>query len=225
LKRDVEDLLRILKEYESMVTKLDLDDKFNDVKTLKEELDLPYMREEISKLLEGISAGAQRSGQIVKGLRSFARLDEDGFIPADIHEGLDDTLTMLENKTKEKILIHKKYGEIPLIKCFPAKINQVFLNVLTNSIQAMEGNGEIHIETGQSDGFVIISIKDNGKGMETEVKKHIFEPFFTTRDIGEGTGLGLSISYGIIEQHKGKIEVQSEPGKGAEFKVFLPVGS
>jgi two-component system NtrC family sensor kinase len=108
------------------------------------------------------------------------------------------------------------------LECFPSKLNQVIMNVLTNSIQAIEGKGDIFIQTVSSGIGIKIIIKDNGKGMTPEVKKHIFEPFFTTKDVGKGTGLGLSISYGIIEQHNGNIDVISEPGKGTEFIISLP---
>jgi signal transduction histidine kinase len=201
----------------------DLKEKFAEVHALQEDLDLSYLKEEILKLLDGIGTGARRSGQIVRGLRSFAGLDGDRFISADIHEGLDATLTVLENKTKDKIIIHKAYGRIPKIECIPVKINQVFLNVFTNSIQAMEGEGEIFIETQTVDECVTVTIKDTGRGIEADVINHIFEPFFTTREVGDGTGLGLSISYGIIEQHHGKIEVMSETGKGALFSIVMPV--
>ena len=108
------------------------------------------------------------------------------------------------------------------LECFPSKLNQVIMNVLTNSIQAIDGKGEILIQTVSSDIGIKIIIKDNGKGMTPEVKKHIFEPFFTTKEVGKGIGLGLSISFGIIEQHNGNIDVISEPGKGTEFIISLP---
>ncbi len=223
LKRDINDILRILAEYDSTIENKDLREQFVEVEALKEELDLSFLSQEIINLLEGIDTGARRSEQIVKGLRSFARMDGDKFTFADIHEGLDATLTLLENKTKEYIRINKLYGDIPKIKCLPAGLNQVFLNILTNSIQAIEGKGEISIETNTSGDCVNITLKDTGRGMAADVITHIFEPFYTTRAVGDGTGLGLSISYGIIERHQGKIEVKSEPGNGSEFTIILPV--
>jgi len=141
----------------------------------------------------------------------------------DIHEGIDSTLILLHNKLKNRINVRKKYGDLEGIQCFPSKLNQVFLNILNNSIQAIEGQGEILIQTIQSGIGIKIIIKDNGMGMSPEVKKHIFEPFYTTKEVGEGTGLGLAISFGIIEQHHGIIDVISEPGKGTEFIISLPI--
>ena len=180
------------------------------------------MKKEIVSLLKGIEEGANRSSQIVKGLRSFSRLDEEKCQIYDIHEGIESSLLLLHNKLKDKITVRKDYGDFNELECFPSKLNQVFMNILANSIQAIEDKGEIFIQTVGSDIGIKIIIKDNGKGMTPEVKKHIFEPFFTTKDVGKGTGLGLSISFGIIEQHNGNIDVISEPGKGTEFIISLP---
>jgi signal transduction histidine kinase len=158
----------------------------------------------------------------VKGLRSFSRLDEEKLQLYDIHDGIDSTLILLHNKIKDRIMVRKDYGDLDEIECFPGKLNQVIMNILTNSIQAIDGKGEIFIQTVSSAIGIKIVIKDNGVGMSPEVKQHIFEPFFTTKQVGKGTGLGLSISYGIIEQHKGNIDVISEPGKGTEFIISLP---
>ena len=190
---------------------------------MKEELDFQFLTKEITDLLDGIGEGAHRSGEIVKGLRSFSRLDDEKFIMADVHDGLDSTLILLYNKTKNRIRIHKDYGDLPLIECLPSKLNQVFMNILTNSIQAIGDKGDIHIETISSGIGVKIVIRDNGVGMTHDVKQRIFEPFFTTKEVGSGTGLGLSISYGIIEQHTGNIDVISEPGRGTEFIISLPI--
>jgi hypothetical protein len=131
-------------------------------------------------------------------------------------------LILLHNKIKDKVIIKKDFGKFKEVECYPSKLNQVIMNVLTNSIQSIEDKGEIFIQTISSDIGIKIIIKDNGKGMTPEVKKHIFEPFYTTKDVGRGTGLGLSISFGLIEQHKGNIDVISEPGKGTEFIISLP---
>jgi signal transduction histidine kinase len=124
---------------------------------------------------------------------------------------------------KDRITVHKDYGEIPPVECLPGKLNQVFMNILTNSILAIEDKGEIHIETKSLDDLVRISIKDSGRGMPPEIMEHIFEPFFTTRPVGKGTGLGLSISYSIIEEHLGTIQVDSVPGEGTEFVITIPI--
>ena len=222
LRRDIDDLFSLLKKYEEILESYNLNNKFSDADALKEKLDYSFLIKEIVSLLEGIEEGAIRSSEIIKGLRSFSRLDEEKFQIYDIHEGIDSSLVLLHNQIKGRIVIKKDYGKFDDLECFPSKLNQVFMNILTNSIQAIKGQGEISIHTISSDIGVKIIIKDNGQGMTPEVKKHIFEPFFTTKEVGKGTGLGLSISFGIIEQHNGNIDIISEPGKGTEFIISLP---
>jgi len=223
LKRDLEDIFQLLGLYESIIEKNELGKTFQEANDLKENIDFQFLTDEIKSLMEGIIEGAHRSSDIVKGLRSFSRLDDDKFKIADLHDGIDSTLILLYNRTKNKIKVHKNYGDLPSIECLPSKINQVFMNILTNSIQAIEDKGDIYIETISSGIGVKIIFRDTGIGMTTEIKKHIFEPFYTTKEVGSGTGLGLSISYGIIEQHQGNIDVISEPGKGTEFIISLPI--
>jgi len=222
LKRDIEDLFMLIKKYEEIIETPNLKNEISDVETLKEKLDYSFLIKEIISLLEGIEEGANRSSQIIKGLRSFSRLDEEKWRYYDIHKGIDSSLVLLHNQIKERIVIKKDYGVFDDIECFPGKLNQVFMNILTNCIQAIEGQGEISIQTISSDLGIKIIFKDNGMGMTPEVKKHIFEPFFTTKEVGKGTGLGLSISFGIIEQHNGSIDIISEPGKGTEIIISLP---
>jgi signal transduction histidine kinase len=223
LRRDLEDIFKLLNMYEAIIQEQKLGKTFEGVEALKESLDYSYLKKEIENLLNGIGEGAHRSSEIVKGLRSFSRLDDEKFIKADMHDGIDSTLILLHNKTKNKIKIHKDYGDLPEIECLPSKLNQVFMNILTNSIQAIENKGDIYIETISSGIGVKICIRDTGVGMTADVKKKIFEPFYTTKEVGSGTGLGLSISYGIIEQHGGNIDVISQPGKGTEFIISLPI--
>jgi signal transduction histidine kinase len=223
LKRDIDDIFEILGIYEKIIQKKGMSEEFKEVDSHKEKVDYRLLTTEIKSLLEGISEGAHRSSEIVKGLRSFSRMDDEKFTKADLHDGLDSTLILLYNKTKGKIDVHKDYGDLPEVECLPSKINQVFMNLLTNSIQAIGGKGDIFIETISSGIGVKIIIRDTGSGMTPEVKKHIFEPFYTTKEVGSGTGLGLAISYGIIEQHHGNIDVISEPGKGTEFIISLPI--
>jgi len=222
LRRDLDDVFSIIKKFEDIINANNLKDTFNDVDSLKQGLDYSFLMKEIISLLEGIEEGANRSSQIVKGLRSFSRLDEEDCQFYDVHEVIDSSLILLNNKIKNRIKIRKDYADFKDIECYPSKLNQVILNILTNSIQAIEDEGEIFIQTISSEIGVKIIIKDDGIGMTPEVKQHIFEPFFTTKEVGKGTGLGLSISYGIIEQHNGNIDVISEPGKGTEFIISLP---
>jgi len=223
LKRDIDDILSILNQYEHLVSKHGFQLQFEEVYQLKKELDYDYVVDEINNLINGISEGATRTTAIVKGLRNFSRLDEDDMKLANINEGLESTILILRNKIKNKAEVITHYGQIPEVICYPGKINQVFMNIINNAVDALDEHGEIVVSTSINEHFVIISIKDNGCGMPESVKNRIFEPFYTTKDVGEGTGLGLSISYGIIEKHKGKITVHSEIGKGTEFIISIPI--
>ena len=224
LQRDLEEVFALLEKYEQTISKNDLGSYFTELHELKDEMDFSYLIQEISSLLKGIEEGAHRSSEIIKGLRSFSRLDDEASQIYDIHEGIDSSLVLLQNKIiDKKIVVRKDYGDFEGVECFPSKLNQVIMNILTNSLQAMEADrGELFIQTVSSALGIKIIIKDNGKGMQPEVKEHIFDPFFTTKEVGQGTGLGLSISYGIIEKHNGNIDVISEPGKGTEFIISLP---
>jgi signal transduction histidine kinase len=188
----------------------------------KQSLDFSYLLKETKDLLTGINEGASRSEHIVRDLRTFSRMDENEFKPADIHQGIDSTLLLLSNKLKDKVTVHKSYGNLPPVVCLPGKLNQVFMNILTNSILAIEDQGDIFIETSKRKDKARISIRDTGKGMSPEVKERIFDPFFTTRPVGQGTGLGLSISYSIVKEHLGTIELESKPGAGTEFIITIP---
>ncbi|MEO1253863.1 MAG: ATP-binding protein, partial [Bacteroidota bacterium] len=182
--------------------------------------------EDLSSLVDDIKEGAVRTIEIVKGLRVFSRLDEEDMKDANINECLDATLVLLKNKTKNSIKITKKYDdELPEILCYPGQLNQVFMNIINNAIQAMpedKENAEITVATEKTKEGINIRLKDNGSGMSDEVKQRIFEPFFTTKPVGVGTGLGMSISYGIIEKHHGQLHVESELGVGTEFIIELP---
>ena len=216
------DLFSFIEKCDEILEVNKLEKVISDINDLKDELDFSFLTKEIIKLLEGMEEGANRSNHIVKGLRSFSRLDEEKPQLFDIHEGIDSALILLHNNIKDRIKVRKDYGDLKELECFPSKLNQVIMNILTNSIQAIDGTGEILIQTVSSDLGIKIIIKDNGIGMTPEVKKHIFDPFYTTKDVGKGTGLGLSITYGIIEQHNGIIDVISEPGIGTEFIISLP---
>lgn len=222
LRRDLEDFFALLAAYEATIERQQLQEQFAAARKLKEELDFTFLKQEVNSLLDGIKEGAQRTSEIVRGLRNFTRLDEDERKPANVNHCLESTLLMLKHQLKNRVEVIKDFGPLPEIMCYPGKLNQVFTNILSNASQAISGAGKIFIKTAFDGDIVTISIKDTGKGMTEEVKRRIFEPFFTTKDVGEGTGLGLSITYGIIEEHDGNIEVYSEPGKGSEFVITLP---
>ncbi|MFA6260596.1 MAG: GAF domain-containing protein [Bacteroidia bacterium] len=196
---------------------------WDEIKKRCDELEPEESLPEVEQLLASIKTGATRTAEIVKGLRNFTRLDENDLKKANVHEGIDNTLVILNNRIKNRISIVKTYADIPEIHCYPGQLNQVFMNLLHNASDAIEGEGTIHIVTTNENGNIKISIRDSGKGMTEEIRSRIFEPFYTTKAVGKGTGLGLSIAYGIIEKHKGMIEVNSAVGKGTEFIITLPV--
>jgi PAS domain S-box-containing protein len=222
LQRDIEDILSVLGHYDTIIEKLGMDADFSEVEAFKKEIDFEFVLSEINHLLEGIGEGATRTAEIVKGLRNFSRMDEHELKLADINQGIDSTLLILHNKIKGRIEIIKEYGDFPDIMCYPGQLNQVFLNLLNNAQEAIDGDGKIVIRTWKEGHQVKISIGDSGRGIPDRVKKKIFDPFYTTKEVGKGTGLGLSISFGIVEKHNGNIIVKSEPGKGAEFIVSIP---
>ncbi|HKR06520.1 MAG TPA: ATP-binding protein, partial [Bacteroidia bacterium] len=186
--------------------------------------ELNYTIHETHQLIGGIEEGSRRTAEIVKGLRNFSHIDEEEMKKTNINEGIESTLMLLRNKlTHSNIELITSFGNLPEIEGYPGQLNQVFINMITNAIDAIEENGKISIATSAENDGIKISIRDTGSGMTEETKKKIFDPFFTTKDVGKGTGLGLSISYGIIEKHNGKIEVMSEAGKGTEFVITLPV--
>jgi signal transduction histidine kinase len=223
LQRNVEDLLALLGKYEMMANEKKAAGGYAEVEEFKKTIDYDFLLKETKELLSGIYEGASRSEHIVKDLRTFSRMDENEYKAVNLHEGIDSTLLLLSHKMQGRISVHKKYGNLQHVECLPGKLNQVFMNILTNSILAIEAEGDIFIETSSVDDKARISIRDNGKGMSNEIREHIFEPFFTTRAVGKGTGLGLSISYSIIEEHQGTVEVLSEQGIGTEFIITLPL--
>lgn len=169
-----------------------------------------------------IDDGTGRVVNIVRRLKSFARLDEATLKSVDIHEGIEDTLTLIHHEIKHGIKVNRKYAKIPPIACFPGQLNQVFLNMLINAKQAIKGQGEITIETSMSGNKIYIKISDTGAGIDKNNLSRIFDPGFTTKGVGIGTGLGLSICYQIVRDHMGEIKVNSEPAKGTTFTIVIP---
>jgi len=194
-----------------------------ELEQLKENIKIDTSLKEVNDLLRGMEEGAKRTSEIVKGLRNFSRLDQNVFLSADLNESLDSCLVLLNNSYKNRIKIERQFGEIPEVDCLPGQMNQVFMNILSNAIQAIPAEGSIFVKTWRAGDNVKISIRDTGLGMSEEVQKKIFDPFFTTKGVGKGTGLGMSISFGIIQKHNGKIELFSKPGQGTEFIVTVPV--
>jgi signal transduction histidine kinase len=173
--------------------------------------------------VDNFTEGARRINTIVSDLRTFSRMDTDAVSEIDLHATLDISLNLLRNQYKNRVEVHRQYGDIPRIQGYAGKLGQVFMNLLSNAFHAIQGKGDVWIRTRSSNGAVDVEIEDNGSGIPKENLNRIFEPFFTTKPVGHGTGLGLSISYGIIEQHNGKIKVASTPAKGSVFTIRLPV--
>ncbi len=200
-----------------------------------EEIDLEFLCDDIEKLFDSMQGGSERIRKIILGLRNFSRLDQYQRKPVDIHEGLENTLMILQhrlkgNRSSPEIAIVKNYGQLPRINCYASQLNQVFLHILTNAIDALttseiKDGREIKIATQiQNQDSIRISIADNGPGISETVQQRIFDPFFTTKPVGQGTGLGLSISYQIVtEQHGGQLQCISQEGKGTEFMIDIPI--
>jgi signal transduction histidine kinase len=208
-----------------------------------ENIDLEFLREDLLKIFSSMKMGADRIREIVLSLRNFSRLDDSVKKPENIHEGIDNTLLILHNKLRARadypeIQVIKDYGKLPLIECYAGQLNQVFMNLLSNSIDALEdacnqkrlsGGGDwkptISIRTEALNGnSICIRIADNAIGMTEEVRSRLFDPFFTTKPIGKGTGLGLAISYRIVaEKHAGALSCRSTVGEGTEFAIEIPL--
>lgn len=192
---------------------------------LREEMEVDFILEDIEQLVDESLEGGNRMKQIVENLKGFARLDEEGYKMTDLNQGLETTLNIVWNEIKNKAKVNKSYGDIPQIICNPGQLNQVFMNLLLNAVQAIGHQGEIHIATRQEGEEIVVEITDTGDGILPDQRDRIFEPFFTTKEVGKGTGLGLTIAYDIVEKHGGEITVKSRPGQGACFTIRLPIRS
>lgn len=227
LRRNISEIVELMSEYR----KLDPAGPEEALRALKqkdERMGIQESIEELDDIINSIAEGSSRTAEIVRGLRNFSRLDESDLKESDLNEGLRNTITVLAPQFRDRVKLRLELGDIPKVECFPGKVNQVFMNILTNAVQATIARNsdqllEVVITTSCDADLVRISIADSGIGMSDEVKARIFDPFFTTKPVGEGTGLGMAIVYGIIEDHNGSIEVDSTPGVGTEFRIALPV--
>ncbi len=226
LHRSLDEMKEVLTRYEEIEEARGsdvLDEKFDEVKALKEELYYDELFSTIDQLMENMGEGTRRTARIIRDLKTFSREDADKVIPLDLQAVIDSTINLIDKQVLNNITITRDYGSIPLVHCLPGRVSQVFLNIIHNGIQAMDGSGQLTITTEHRNGHVHIIFSDTGCGITADDMPKIFDPFFTNKEVGEGTGLGLGISYTIIRQHGGEIKVQSEVGKGAVFDVVLPV--
>jgi signal transduction histidine kinase len=234
----IQDLLRVVQAYATHYP-----NPSQTLQTTLDEVELDFLSEDLAKMLQSMKVGTDRIRQIVLSLRNFSRLDESEFKAVDLHEGIDNTLLILQHRLKAKpdypvIEVVKEYGQLPLVECYPGQLNQVFMNLIANAIDVLEETAQQQRKEGKSEqpGRIRIStqvkseyqaqiiIADNGSGMSETVRSRIFDPFFTTKPVGKGTGLGLSISYQILtEKHKGRMWCDSTLGKGTKFVIEIPI--
>ncbi|MEX3666757.1 ATP-binding protein [Paraburkholderia phenoliruptrix] len=224
LQRYVADLLTALAAYERTEAELIAESRAT-LAALKREIDIDYLRTDIPALLSESVEGLQRVKRIVQGLKDFSHVDKAEKQWANLESNLDTTINIVWNELKYKAELKREFGAIPELECIPSQLNQVFMNLLMNAAQSIEGHGHITVRTGHDDTSVWVEVEDTGQGIRPEHRDRIFDPFFTTKPVGTGTGLGLSISYGIVRKQGGRIEVRSEVGQGSTFRVVLPKGA
>ena len=225
LEQYLEDLFQMLDAYEQAEASVSDSAALARIRSLKADLDIDYLKEDIPNLMRESRDGIQRVRKIVQDLKDFSRVDaRQEWESVDLHAGIDSTLNIVNNEIKYKADVVKHYGALPEVQCLPSELNQVFMNLLVNAAHAITAErGTITISTGVDGPNVWVEVADTGAGIAQENLKRIFDPFFTTKPVGKGTGLGLSLSYGIVQKHSGRMEVHSELGVGTRFRITLPI--
>lgn len=219
-------MLEMFKAYQEAEASIAVPEVLERLRALRAGVDLDYLIEDLPVLMSESREGITRVRKIVQDLKDFSRVDADQeWAWADLHAGIDSTLNIVGNEVKYKAEVVREYGQIPLVECLPSQLNQVFMNIIVNAAHAIPAaaRGRIAIRSSVAGPAVRIEIADNGSGISPENLARIFDPFFTTKPVGTGTGLGLSLSYGIIQKHNGRIEVESELGKGTCFRITVPI--
>ena len=226
----IRDLMNLVSAYDR-----EFGNKSERISTVKEEIEFDFLIEDLPEILASMRVSAEQLNKLVGGLRNFSHMSEAKPKPADLHECIDSTLLILRNRIKQGIKVHKNYGNLPEIQCYSGQLSQVFMNLITNAIDAMmerkatefwKPTLEIRTEVVEISGasWASICIADNGCGIPPAIQSKIFETFFTTKPVGKGTGLGLAISHQIVTQkHRGELKLQSQPGSGTEFEILLPM--
>jgi two-component system, NtrC family, sensor kinase len=225
LEKYLEGLMRLVTAYDRLGESTDLASRRSEIAKIKQEIDFEFLSEDVSALLGESRDGLLRVRKIVQDLRDFSRVDTAERDMADLRNCLDSTLNIVSNELKYRADVVKEYAEIPLVDCVPSQLNQVFMNLMINAAHAIpaDAHGTITLATGSTPEAVWAEIRDNGCGIPPDRISRIFEPFYTTKPVGSGTGLGLSISYSIVRKHGGRIEVDTEPGRGTAMRVWLPL--
>jgi two-component system, NtrC family, sensor kinase len=226
LRQDIDDLKKVLRKYEEITPTCILKEKLHEIESVKQEVDYEYLQTELVSIISGIEDGAKRTTEIVSGLKNFSRLDEVDLQKANINQGINSSLVLIKNKLKNINLV-KELGDLPMIECYPSKLNQLFMNIVDNAIYAVEAidhgkTKEIFVKTYAENNHIILIIKDSGIGMDEATKEKIFEPFYTTKPVGDGTGLGMSITYSIVKLHQGLVEIESQKNQGTTFIIKIP---
>jgi signal transduction histidine kinase len=224
----VESLLSLLDAYEqAAAAAAGTSDALGErIHELRRKVDFDYLKTDLPQLVEETREGIGRVRKIVGDLRDFShagQIENEDWVLADVHRGIESTLNIVWNDLKYKVELTRDFGDLPLIECMPAQLNQVFMNLLVNAGHSIAEQGQITIRTRLLGDEVEITFSDDGHGIAPENLQRIFDPFFTTKPVGTGTGLGLSLSYGIIQKHQGRINAQSTVGVGTTFQIFLPV--
>ncbi len=226
LEKYLADLFRVLEAYEQAEGQLAGSAAGARLAALRAEIELDYLKQDVPALMNESREGIKRVRKIVQDLKEFSHVDtKQDWEWINLHQGIDSTLNIVNNEIKYKAEVVKHYGDLPDVQCLPSEINQVFMNLLVNAAHAVhKERGTITVRTGvHGSEQVWVEIEDDGCGIPKENLSRIFDPFFTTKPVGKGTGLGLSLSYGIVQKHGGRLEVDSEPGRGTRFRVTIPV--
>jgi len=218
----IEKVKELVAAYRDLYPHLRPEDRVR-LEELDAKLEIDYVLKDMEDLTKSCVEGANRTKEIVLGLRTFSRMDESEFKSADLHEGLRSTVKLLASELKGRITVEEDFGPLPPVECSPSQLNQVFMNLLSNAAHSIQGRGTITIRTRLLGEEVKVEIEDSGSGMPPEILEKVFDPFFTTKKVGQGTGLGLSIAYGLVQKHHGRISVKSHVGQGTCFSIILPI--
>lgn len=217
-------LFQVIEVYERALRSSEPAAMLPEIEDMRQRCDFEFISVDLPQLMAESREGIERVTQIVRNLKEFSYADrEQSWRSADLHAGLESTINIVWNELKYKVVLERRFGQLPLVQCRLSELNQVFMNMLLNASHAIDERGTITVSTGVDGEEAWVEFEDTGQGMPEDVQQNIFDPFFTTKPVGSGTGLGLSISYGIVKSHNGRIEVRSTPGVGSCFRITLPI--